>query len=212
MKLRELIAEVHQGDPAEEADDAIDEARKLLEIYEVSINGFGVGMSEITENLTYHAETKTVGLGPKVSSLRLKEVRDHPDPFKWILAKDNPRLDRFALAAQISGSVELESFDDMPNCRDIDMVRNVIIKSFKGIEKLTHCRSLTINESTLAEGCGLLGILKASNLKNFYIDEWTNEEDQEAFKILMRHFNGSRNVADCMDELMEAGFKKYAKF
>jgi hypothetical protein len=198
-------------DSSEEAEDAIDEARKQLEIYEVSINGYGVSVSGIIENLTYHAETKTVGLGPSVSSIRLKEVRDRPLPFKWILAKDNPQLQRFALAAHISGSVELESFEDLPNCREIDMVRNVIIKSFKGIEKLTHCKSLTIDDSKLAEGCGLLSILKASNLKNFYIDEWTNQEDQEAFKILLRHFNGSRNVADCMDDLMEAGFKKYAK-
>jgi hypothetical protein len=213
MKLHEIVE--GNRDSSEEADDAIDEARKVIDDhYQWAINNRGGSFSDLIENLTYNANTKAVALRSSVEKFWLRDHKIDTTPFKWMLEKDCPLLSVFTLSRTIGSSTNrlpLESFEDLPNCRYINLAGNIGIKSFKGIEKLSNLRRISIRESHLEEGCGLLSLLKAAQLKEVEIDDETNEADQKAFHIFYRYF-GTQNVADFMDELIEAGFKKYAKY
>jgi hypothetical protein len=58
----------------------------------------------------------------------------------------------------------------------------------------------------------MLTILKAPALEKVWInaDAKIDPRAFAAFRILNNHLE-SKNIADCMDELIEAGLKEYAK-
>jgi hypothetical protein len=103
----------------------------------------------------------------------------------------------------------VNDFQDFP---DVDYLGlNCIVKSFKGIEKLKRCKTLELDFFLKFDG-GILSLLKFDgNIHGIAEGEFQDEKVDKAMKILGRHINGNKNIADCMDELMEAGLKEYAK-
>jgi hypothetical protein len=57
---------------------------------------------------------------------------------------------------------------------------------------------------------GLLGILKLPKLKSIFNDHLDSAKLKTALDIIKKHL-GTKDISECMDELIEAGLKEYAK-
>jgi hypothetical protein len=103
--------------------------------------------------------------------------------------------------------MQIEDFTEFP---DIDFLalESCMVKSFKGIDKLSNLKRIEIDFRINVDG-GILSLLKYHGV--LLASEIQNERTEKAFGILMRHFDGNKNIPDCMDELIEAGLKEYAK-
>jgi hypothetical protein len=102
----------------------------------------------------------------------------------------------------------IEDFTKMPDVRTLSVSR-VEVKSLKGITNLKRLKTLEIY--TASFDCGLVSLLKAPNLNSIILDNYVGDDDlHEALSIISAHLD-SRDIAECMDALMEKGLKKYAK-
>jgi hypothetical protein len=87
------------------------------------------------------------------------------------------------------------------------------VKSLKGASNLKHLKELTFNEKVFTESnaFGMLSLLKAPKIYRVYIhptsvdDKWS-----KLIEIINSHLK-TKDIADCMDALIDAGFKEYAK-
>jgi hypothetical protein len=105
----------------------------------------------------------------------------------------------------------IPDFQKMPNSETI-LLSGISIESFKGIEKLSRFESLEIGSGKCEIKCGLLTLLKSPTLDKVWVDSEVkmNPDLFAAIRIVNNHLK-SKDVADCMDELIEAGLKEYAK-
>jgi hypothetical protein len=104
----------------------------------------------------------------------------------------------------------VNSFDDFPvNVKKVEFTR-VMFNGTKGIEKLNQLKEIYFRTECYFNNCGLLWILK-SKVNRLELHSKRPCEFLNAFEIVKKHFDGDRDVAECMDELMEAGLKDYAR-
>jgi hypothetical protein len=84
------------------------------------------------------------------------------------------------------------------------------IESLKGIgDRIKKCEMMIIPSSVKSS---VLSLLKIKNLEFVgYNDANVNVDFIEAMKIINEHLNGSRRINKCKEELIEAGYKEYAK-
>jgi hypothetical protein len=134
---------------------------------------------------------------------------DPPMPTSWW-----PDLRDFSITIHWGGKTVwsiIPNFQKMPNSETI-LLSSIEIESFKGIEKLSRLKSLEFGDGVCRIKSGMLTILKAPALEKVWInaDAKIDPRAFAAFRILNNHLE-SKNIADCMDELIEAGLKEYAK-
>lgn len=70
------------------------------------------------------------------------------------------------------------------------------------LSQITFGKDNTLN-------CGLLSLLKITKLK-YLVGNWSSDLGK-ALEIVRDHLRADRDVAECMDDLIEAGLKEYAK-
>jgi hypothetical protein len=106
---------------------------------------------------------------------------------------------------------------EAPNSRELEL-RHCYVKSLAGIEQLTNLKRIYWTYSGNDAPFGVLRLFKVPNLTEiktiYHVDPKDirkGEYGQYALEIVNKHLKGDRSVADCMDELMEAGLKEYAK-
>ena len=81
--------------------------------------------------------------------------------------------------------------------------------SLKGIEKLVSlCDSVSFDDCHNLE-TGLLNLMKIPKKVTVYFDGIPTKAPW--IKIVTKHLMGERNLLDCKEELMNAGYKEYAK-
>lgn len=108
--------------------------------------------------------------------------------------------------------MELPSFKKIPaSAREI-FLKDLEIKSFDGLKGLPNIKKISIIECDVS--CGVLRLLKdTTQLVELHIVADDNDKGGQALKIVKKYLENRKigDVADCMDELIEAGLKEYAK-
>lgn len=105
----------------------------------------------------------------------------------------------------------IEDFSKMPNVATLSFSATEI-KSFAKGNHLSEVKYLDFRFVEKVE-CGLLSMFKMPNLHGLELKDLdgANEELMKALEIVNKHLEGERDLTECMDELIEAGLKKYAK-
>jgi hypothetical protein len=109
-------------------------------------------------------------------------------------------------------SITIDDFKNFPDCAYLNILKRVSISSFEGIES-NKTKQLIIHEGAIID-CGLLRLLKMPNLETLKFETGSmsmvtdNKKLRDAIHILNQHL---KSVPDCMDALIEAGLKEYAK-
>jgi hypothetical protein len=121
-----------------------------------------------------------------------------------------------AISASNGTTIIVDDFKEFPDCEFLNLWKGVEILSFEGIE------NNIITEIGLYDGihirCGLLRILKMPHLKIFKMHADGGAFDAkpldkklaQAVEIVRKHLK-TKDISECMDELIEAGLKEYAK-
>ena len=131
---------------------------------------------------------------------------------------DFPGLEEFHRVIVKSGrnsNVTIENFNDWPTAEYIT-AGEFTLKSLAGIERFPKLKALRLNANKVTDiQCGLMRLLKCPALGIFRIhlyDESSDVSDKfdKALDIIDKHLE-TKDIAECMDELIEAGFKEYAK-
>jgi hypothetical protein len=124
------------------------------------------------------------------------------------------RLDQWKVPAGLTyaetiNAVSLQDyvFDE---CKDLPDVEKLFIhdsqmNNLAGIEKLHRLKYIELYDVEV--NCGLMRLFKVPNLQEAYLSGSIGEEPA---RIIEKHLK-DHNIAECMDELIEAGFKEYAK-
>jgi hypothetical protein len=109
-------------------------------------------------------------------------------------------------------SFKLSNLKGMPSAPKVAF-DDCNLVSLEGIERCMAEQVSFIRCNANMNPVGLLRVLKARNVKRFVISDsfglGANVANQ-LHKIMNRHLE-SRSIADCMDDLIEAGFKDFAK-
>lgn len=156
---------------------------------------------------------QTMKLESEVTSFCL--IGDGGVKFSWPLAESPLRSDFILdLSGGVPGGMIIDDFEQFPKMvPKLSMTDMVTIKSFRGIDKLTKLRVISIDTESMIVDCGLLRLLKIPSLKRIVLnrrDDTKNKFDS-AMSIVFKHFEGDREVAECQQELIEAGLQEYAK-
>jgi hypothetical protein len=87
-----------------------------------------------------------------------------------------------------------------------------IIKSFDGIEHLSELENFKVaGGATDFDDKRFLRFFKAKNLKHLEaVDAGKDNDIGRALSIIQSHL-ATKDVADCIDDLIEADLKEYAK-
>lgn len=110
---------------------------------------------------------------------------------------------------------EIRLYDTLTFPVEYDYVRTVYPKpgaSLRGIHKNLKCKTLNF----YAASCnniqeGGLGILLIKNLQEILLPYSSAATDIEWIKIIKKHFDGDKDVLECQEELIENGYKQFAK-
>jgi hypothetical protein len=212
MKLHEITK------PNSYLQDAID----WLSGFNVSVNS-GPPRKDVGRLLKYNPSTEDVELSSQIRVFEI-EAKGGEDGGKWsgsVVNHDKPVLDWYMKKDQpqvevIFATMLVENMLSAPNARGIEL-RHCYVKSLAGIEKLSNLKRLFWTYSGSDAPFGVLGLLKLPNLIEIKFtfqmdpnDIREGEEAQVALEIVNKHLK-DKNVAECMDELIEAGLKEYAK-
>jgi hypothetical protein len=110
------------------------------------------------------------------------------------------------------GIAVLPSFNELPNTNYILFHMPAIIKSLDGIEHLSKLRYFKVaGGATDFDDKRFLRFFKAKNLKYLEASDAGKENEiGKALAIVQKHLK-EKDIAECMDELIEAGLKEYAK-
>lgn len=110
-----------------------------------------------------------------------------------------------------SMSIENATFDELynlPNVEHLGFIRCTFnTLQFDKEDDLSGIEYLNFNNCKF--NCGLLGLLK-SNLKLKAINRGYDKVGK-ALDIVVKHMKGNRDLAECAEELIDAGFEEYAK-
>jgi hypothetical protein len=108
--------------------------------------------------------------------------------------------------------VKLPSFEKIPvSAREV-FLKGVEIKSFVGLKALSGIKLISIIDCDVR--CGVLRLLKdTAGPLELHLVAPKNDKGGHALSIVKKYLENrsSGDIADCMDELIEAGLKEYAK-
>ena len=105
----------------------------------------------------------------------------------------------------------IDNFRNFPDVITLDIGGASVIESFDGIQDIHGLEKLIITRFVKINDTKLLRLLKHPTLKEIYNLPRDNlSHAQKALMIISKHIE-SKDIADCMDELIEAGLKEYAK-
>lgn len=82
-------------------------------------------------------------------------------------------------------------------------------RSFHNVHKMIECEELTFTGNLLNIKDSALGLLLIKGLT--HLDFGMRNKSIPWVEIIFRHFKGDRDVLECQEELIEKGFKNYAK-
>lgn len=109
------------------------------------------------------------------------------------------------------GFMKFNSFEQLPNVNNFLFSGDCELRSFVGVEKLTHLKHIQYAGYQDIHA-GLLRLLKAPALVGIDVPINTENKDlQTATKIVSSHLANGRSVPECQQELIEEGLQKYAK-
>jgi hypothetical protein len=58
----------------------------------------------------------------------------------------------------------------------------------------------------------ILSVLRIKGLEDFdFVNSGSKDPKRDINKIIGRHLHGDKDIIDCKEELMSAGYKEYAK-
>jgi hypothetical protein len=168
---------------------------------------------DVLKAFVYDNAEKVMKLGSETSAFKMDKVgHDGSFSFSWpLIERDLPHLQVQIINSQSASDFWIHNFNDFPNVNWI-VTDRVRIRSLEGIDKLTNLRAIDFDDDKFTGG--LLRLLKIPKLKKFtwYMTATThNSKLHQALKIVEKHFRNDKDIAECMDELIEAGLKEYAK-
>lgn len=82
-------------------------------------------------------------------------------------------------------------------------------RSFHNVHKMIECEELTFTGNMLNIKDSVLGLLLIKGLT--YLDFGIKNKKAPWVQIIFNHFKGDKDVLECQEELIENGFKEYAK-
>ena len=101
----------------------------------------------------------------------------------------------------------MQNFDKVPNVEFISL-KNVMLDSFRGVEKLTNLEHFRM-ESPLSKSLpkNILRLYKNTSLQVVDLD---GVYPAKLIEIFDKHFD-ERDITEAIDEMIEQGYKEYAK-
>lgn len=141
---------------------------------------------------------------------RIKLEAEENVTFTWPI---QPKLNNTHFILELTGKpkenkrLTIESFKDFPKVGHL-VLDGVTIKSLDGIENLSGQLYIEFWGDVEYDG-GIMRLLKAGNI-NFEV--FMQDSDlQKALYTAEQYRINKGDIADCMDELIEMGLKRYAK-
>lgn len=95
-------------------------------------------------------------------------------------------------------------------CRKDILISCKNLKTFNGAENIKNSEVLLLKDTKKWVG-PVLGLLKSPAKSRIYCQNGPGQPDPGWFEILKRHWDSDRDILDCQEELITAGFKDYAK-
>jgi RNA recognition motif-containing protein len=200
MKLQELLQEDLQSQEIQKwlGDWSISSFRILDE---VSLNKSNI-------NEIFNDKTLKVVDGLESIDLYTNTINS---TFSWPFAKYFPSNMELSIQGSSNKPGIIENFKDFPDVHNLFILRYIDIKSLDGFEN-TKITFLNLEHLKTDIECGLLRLLKSKHLQIVKPPKFGGEDLKHALTIVDKHLSGGDgNIPDCMDELIEAGLKKYAK-
>lgn len=132
-------------------------------------------------------------------------------PTSLFFIPDN--LTKLTVANHGNNVIKLDRFDQLLDTRFLKLHDKIEVHSFSGIEKLTRLKYLTVNDDSLDSLKNPMLLLKSKSLKDVDINVTRYDNDDKdvfkALKIVMKHLD-TKDLAECADELYDAGLEEYA--
>lgn len=151
---------------------------------------------------------KNLALDQDVRTIELKFKKNNFDSYKNIFFQSE-KINLMIIDASQTPLV-IDDWSQFFDAEEIYLHGRCQIKSWNGLEKIKvdKLEMFDVDEDSDID-CGMLKLFKTS-IKKLDL-ETKNKEMSRAAKIVAKHIQGERNIADCMDDLIAAGLKKYAK-
>jgi hypothetical protein len=195
MKLGEILLE------------QFDEAalKKLLDCFIIRFNHKDV---ENVDAFRKWLEPNSMKLKAEIKNMKM--FAEHPSteltwPFDKVVA---PTFRLEALGDNEGDGIIVTNFKNLPHAREFDF-GDVEIKSFEGVNE--NDKLVGLNFNNVKCQCGLLRLLKVKSLEKISVWGSADKNLAKAIGIIRKNLDEGRDLPDCMDELIEAGLKEYAK-
>ena len=168
-----------------------------------------------SENFIWSKEKGSVPCRDLETASYAERIGSHPT--KFVLA-DGLNINSFAGMPDKLDSCNISrnpitSLDEFPSqCKVITAI-DCKIKSIKDIDKkISYCEKLYLAGNPI-EG-GVLSLLKINGLKEISLGDVLDRRGSDlraVAHIIQKHLRSDRDIMDCQDELIDAGFESYAK-
>jgi hypothetical protein len=151
---------------------------------------------------------KDLSLDPGMKTIELKFKKSNFDTYKNIFTQGKPMNLMIIDASQVK--IEINDWSQFFDATELYIHGKCHVTSWKGLDKIKFDKleMFDLHDTSDIE-CGFLKLFKTS-IKDLDIEN-KNKELSRAAKIVARHVAGDRSIADCMDDLIQAGLKRYAK-
>lgn len=146
--------------------------------------------------------------GRIVTSRIFLHIHDFEQP--WDKLPESVRFGKIKIFT-LDKSVTLDNFDILPNeSTHVEFKYGCSIpRDLKGLSKaLTKCERITLPEVKT----GLLELLKIDGLKGLELNKHGDDANSKfaaAFSIVQRHVRENKDIFDCQEALIDAGFKDF---
>jgi hypothetical protein len=179
--------------------------KKMLDHFIVRINNVSIVTVADFKNWL---DPETMKLKAEVKTMKM--FAEHPSvELEWPFEKEVSSVFYLETLGNNEGDgIIITNFKNLPYAKKFEF-GDVEIKSFEGINKNEQLRELNFADAKCH--CGLLSLLKVKSLESIFTWSGVDKNLSKAFDIIKKNLDEGRDIADCMDELIEAGLKEYAK-
>lgn len=195
MKFKEFLNET-----ASEA-----EVQKYLKDFRIESLKATVGKSKDAEAIEKVANGESNDL-----EIGARNLNGKGPVFSWPFAKSPKPLDQLSIGMGTGAGaiITIENCEEFMDTDFLNLHRQVIIKSLKGIENLHSLDHIGFFMEKKNLQCGLLRLFKCPNLTSiiFSGSAYYGLED-----VMMELLKGDKDIIECQDALINAGFEEYAK-
>jgi hypothetical protein len=212
MKFKQYLSESSENDNWEKFRDWVTDVGRVKFSHSDRFSDLSVNAQSLVDlgisDFRYLINFKDLSLDPGIRTIELKFKKSNFKSYKNIFTQSKPMNLMIIDVSQVK--IEIKDWSQLFDADEIYIHGACKVTSWNGLDKikLDKLEMFDVHDDSDIE-CGFLKLFKTS-IKKLDIEN-KNKEMSHAAKIVAKHIEGDKSIADCMDDLIEAGLKKYAK-